>query len=70
MQLLHNDEPVGRFRARRSLANEIPGATTHTHVWHPRILDCTLAGDGPGAQGAMGQHLGWSREHFLSLKDR
>jgi DNA-binding FadR family transcriptional regulator len=56
------------FRAMRSLTNEIPGATAHTHEWHRRILDCILAGDGPGAKGAMGQHLGWSREHFLSLK--
>jgi DNA-binding FadR family transcriptional regulator len=56
------------FQAMRRLTNEIPGATEHTHDLHRRILDCILAGDGPGAKKAMAQHLGWSREHFLSLK--
>jgi DNA-binding FadR family transcriptional regulator len=56
------------LRAMRRLTNEIPDATAHTREWHGRILDRIRARDPEGASAAMRKHLGWSREHFLSLK--
>jgi DNA-binding FadR family transcriptional regulator len=55
------------LRAMRSLTNQIPGATEHTHKLHSRILQRVLARDSKGAGLAMREHLSWSRDHFLSL---
>ena len=54
--------------AMRSLTNRIPGGMAHTHELHRRIFSCLIAKDQQGARAAMSEHLGWSREHLLSLK--
>jgi GntR family galactonate operon transcriptional repressor len=57
------------LRAMRVLTNAIPGCVEHTIEWHRRIHLCLLARDPEGASNAMTEHLRWSRDHLLSLRN-